>query len=104
MRRKRRHLLFFIEKEPLTISIQESWKEGLEDRLKIATRTSRLKVEIHLRREDLKRLFLVIRERLKGKGKVAAAFTEKDEFLLSKDGIEFFKRPAAEVIKKEIRE
>jgi len=93
-----------MDKEPLTISIQGSWKAELEDRLKMATRTSKLKVDIHLRREDLRRLFLVIRERMKGKGKIAAAFTEKDEFILSKEGIVFFKRPAAEVLKKEIRE
>ncbi|HEB35925.1 MAG TPA: hypothetical protein ENI18_08805 [Candidatus Aminicenantes bacterium] len=57
--------LFFTEKKPLFIVAGKSWRGDLDDEIGIKTSELQFRLEIHLSRENLKRLSIVIQERLK---------------------------------------
>ena len=57
--------IWFTDKKPLFIVAGESWRDDLEDEIGIEAGKCQCQLNIHLSRENLKRLFIVIQERLK---------------------------------------
>lgn len=69
--------IWFTDKKPLFIVAGESWRDDLEDEIGIEAGKCQFQLNIHLSRENLKRLFIVIQERLKDEVQSAVFSQEK---------------------------
>ena len=63
MKGESKTVLFFTEKKPLFIIAGKSWRDSLDDEIRIEA--SQFELEFHLSRENLKKLSIVIQELLK---------------------------------------
>jgi len=96
MRGSTNSIFHFTEKKPLFIIAGESWKGG--DEIRIETSGCQFQLEFHLSRENLKKLFIAIRERLRDDVK-SALFTQDDTLHLNLKEGEIPNRPATEVLR-----
>ena len=80
------HEFLFLQKKPMLIVMGDSWEDRLED--KITFWPNGKEMAIHLSRENLKKLYILIQERLKGGSEQKlCSFTEDGKFFhYSKDG------------------
>lgn len=70
------HTFCFLQKKPMLIVMEDSWDDRLEDRISFWPDGNEM--AIHLSRENLKKLYVLIQERLKGE---RCSFSEGNELI-----------------------
>lgn len=93
-------IITFEERQPMFIIACDSGNGNAEDEIRIETPSKSkmdMDLEFHLSRENLKKLYVVIREHLKNN--MSAFFTQGDKFILNDDGKVVTEKPAAEALK-----